>query len=90
MSLTCQAAPGGARALTVDTAQGATVTLREASTDTARTQDIGPVTTDLPNNGMLAVAFPSGATLLVSSRWKVNDPDPAQNSCFVAAQALVP
>jgi len=90
VSLTCQAAPGGARALTVDTAQGATVTLREASTDTARTQDIGPVTTDLPNNGMLAVAFPSGATLLVSSRWKVNDPDPAQNSCFVAAQALVP
>jgi len=90
VSLTCQAAPNGVRALTIDTAQGATVTLREASTDTARSQEIGPVSADLPNNGMLAVAFPTGATMLVSSRWKVNDPDPAQNSCFVAAQAIVP
>ncbi len=90
VSLTCQAAVNGARSLTVDTEQGATVTLREASTDSARGQALGPVSADLPNNGMLAVAFPSGARLLVSSRWKVNDPDPAQNSCFVAAQAIVP
>ncbi|MCW3005700.1 MAG: hypothetical protein JWP17_326, partial [Solirubrobacterales bacterium] len=53
-------------------------------------QPIGPVTANLPNNGQLFVTFPSGATILVSSRWKVNDPDLTQDFCFIAAQAIVP
>jgi methionine-rich copper-binding protein CopC len=90
LTLTCAANVNGSRTLTVDSAQGATITTREGSVDTASPQAIGPVTANLPNNGQVAITFPSGATLLASSRWKVNDPDPAQNSCFVAAQAIVP
>jgi hypothetical protein len=50
---------------------------------------MGPVAADLPNNGMLFVTLGDGTRLIVSSRWKVNDLDPTQNSCFVAAQAVV-
>jgi hypothetical protein len=31
---------------------------------------------------------PAPATLTVSSQWKLNDPDPGQNHCYVAGQAL--
>lgn len=90
LSLACQPGPLGARSLTVDTAQGATVVTREGSDDFARPQDVGPVTAALPNNGMVTIRFAGGATLLASSRWKVNDPDPAQNFCAIAAQAVTP
>jgi hypothetical protein len=90
LTLNCAANVNGSRTLTVDSVQGATITTREASTDTSAPQSIGPVTANLPNNGQVAITFPSGATILVSSRWKVNDPDPTQNSCFVAAQAVIP
>jgi hypothetical protein len=89
VTVTCSAAPLGARSVTVDAPQGGTVTTREGSDDTARPQDMGPVAADLPNNGMLFVTLADGTRLVVSSRWKVNDPDPTQNSCFVAAQAIV-
>lgn len=88
VGVSCSAARLGARSLTIDTPQGGTVTTREASDDTARPQEMGPVSADLPNNGMLFVTLNDGTRLIVSSRWKVNDPDPAQNSCFVAAQAI--
>jgi hypothetical protein len=90
LALACQPGPLGARTLTVDTPQGATVTTREGSDDFARPQEVGPVSAALPNNGMVAIRFAGGATLLASSRWKVNDPDPAQNFCMVAAQSVTP
>lgn len=89
VNISCSAALLGARSLTVDSAQGGTVTTREGSDDAARPQQVGPVAGDLPNNGMLFVTLADGTRLIVSSRWKVNDPDPTQNSCFVAAQAVV-
>lgn len=89
VSISCSAALLGARSLAIDAPQGGTVTTREGSDDRARPQEVGPVSGDLPNNGMLFVTLADGTRLVVSSRWKVNDPDPAQNSCFVAAQAVV-
>lgn len=59
-----------------------------------------PVSLPLPPNGMVSgvisvepVAGDGGqlaspATLLLSSEWKNNDPSPASNYCYVAAQAL--
>jgi hypothetical protein len=90
LTLNCAANGNGSRTLTVDSAQGATIVSRESSTDVSAPQPIGPVTANLPNNGQLFVTFPSGATILVSSRWKVNDPDLTQDFCFIAAQAIVP
>jgi len=90
LRVTCRPGPKAVRALTIDTPQGADVTTREGSDDAMRPQPIGPVSAALPNNGMLAVKLAGGATVLASSRWKVNDPDPAQNFCFVAAQVVVP
>jgi len=89
VNIACSAAPLGPRAISIDVPFGGTVTTREGSDDTARPQDMGPVNADLPNNGMLFVTLADGTRLILSSRWKVNDPDPAQNSCFVAAQAIV-
>lgn len=88
VNVTCSAAPLGLRSLSIDTPQGGSVTTRQGSEDTARPQELGPVAADLPNNGMLFVTLADGTRLIVSSRWKVNDPDPTQNSCFVAAQAI--
>ncbi|WP_259316033.1 hypothetical protein [Capillimicrobium parvum] len=90
LAIACRPGPLGTRALTVDTAQGATVTTREGSDDFGRPQDVGPVSANLPNNGMIAIRFSGGATLLASSRWKVNDPDQTQNFCAIAAQAVAP
>jgi hypothetical protein len=54
----------------------------------------------LPPNGMLMATFsvqpvsgdggpgPAPATLTVSSEYKVNDPDPTQNYCFIAGQVI--
>jgi hypothetical protein len=89
VNLACSGSLLGPRAISIDSPQGGTVTTREGSEDTARPQEIGPVGADLPNNGMLFVTLGDGTRLIVSSRWKVNDLDPTQNSCFVAAQAVV-
>jgi hypothetical protein len=43
----------------------------------------------LPNNGMLKFGLFDGASMLVSSRWKVNDPRASENFCRVAAQVVV-
>ena len=49
-------------------------------------QDVGPYTQRLPNNGMLTAKLGDSRTLIASSRYKVNDPDGSQNFCHVAAQ----
>lgn len=90
MTVVCEPGTDGTRTLRVDTPQGATVTTRESSEDPSAPQEIGPVTAQLPNNGQLAWRFADGSTLIASSRWKVNDPDPAENSCAVATQVVTP
>lgn len=90
MTLTCQPGFDGERSIVIDTEEGATITTREGSDSETVPQQIGPVLTDLPNNGMVFVAFDDGRQVVLSSRWKVNDPDGAQNSCAVAAQATTP
>ena len=90
MTLTCQATPDGTRTLTIDPAtQGATVFDREGGDDRRTDTDHGPLVVPLPNNGQLKIGLYDGASVLVSSRWKVNDPLPDQNSCRVAAQLVV-
>lgn len=87
---TCAAGPAGTRWVTITGPGGATVTTRQGSDETNVPIGTGPVAVPLPNNGMLSFAFPGGGTLLMSSRWKVNDPNPAANYCFIAAQAVQP
>ncbi|WP_210494672.1 hypothetical protein [Patulibacter sp. SYSU D01012] len=84
LDLVCQAGPTGQRTVTLQ-APGGTVVTREASTDAAVPYGAGPLVAQLPNNGQLELRTPAGASVLISSRWKVNDPDPVQNSCAVAA-----
>ena len=90
VALRCEATPSGNRTLTIDTPAGATVTTREGSDDSAVPQTVGPVAVQLPNNGMVSIAFEGGQTLMASSRWKANDPDGSQNFCLIAAQVLQP
>jgi hypothetical protein len=88
LSVVCQAGPSGTRQLTLQTAAGATITTRQAAEDVAVPQAAGPIVAELPNNGQVQIAVNGGGTVLVSSRWKVNDPDGAANSCAVSAQAI--
>jgi len=90
VALRCEAGTTGNRTLTIDTAQGATITTREGSDDPAVPQPGGPVVAQLPNNGMVSIRFDGGQTMLVSSRWKANDPDGSQNFCLVAGQVIQP
>ncbi len=39
---------------------------------------------------MIRFAFPDGGSLLLTSRWKANDPHPERNFCYIAAQAIEP
>jgi hypothetical protein len=87
---TCAAGPDGVRWVTITGPGGAAVTTRQGSDETTTQITTGPVAVPLPNNGMLRFAFPGGGSLVMSSRWKVNDPEPASNFCFVAAQAVQP
>jgi hypothetical protein len=87
--LICQATPSGARTVYLERAGTSTVTTREGSVDTA-VPYAGPVLTSLPNNGQIQIDTDTGARVLISSRWKVNDPDPAQNSCAISAQSVTP
>jgi len=88
VTLTCK--PGQPRRLTVDSPRGATIVTREGSEDGSLHEPNGPAVTALPNNGMILVEIEGGERILVASRWKLNDPDPAQNWCAIAAQVLSP
>jgi hypothetical protein len=88
LTVTCQAGVDGQRTAVLETGAGGTVITRESTWDGAVPQAVGPIVVRLPNNGQVQVDVAGGAKLLISSRWKANDPDPAQNSCAVAAQAV--
>ena len=90
VDVTCQPGSDGVRWVTITGPDGATITKREGSDETVTTTTVGPVAMPLPTNGMLKFDFGSGRTLLLSSRWKADDPDPSQNFCFIAGQAIVP
>lgn len=88
VTVTCEPAGNGSPRLSVETTGGGTVTTREGSEDRAVSQPAGPIGAKLPNNGMVAVAVDGGPRILIASRWKLNDPDPSQNWCAIAAQVF--
>jgi hypothetical protein len=88
VSVRCQ--PGEPRQLRVESPAGAKIVTREASEDSSITLGAGPVIANLPNNGMVVVEMSGGQRILIASRWKLNDPNPSQNYCAVAAQVLSP
>ncbi len=88
VSVRCQ--PGEPRQLRIGSPAGARIITREGSEDFGLTVGAGPVIAALPNNGMVVVEMSSGQRLLVASRWKLNDPNPSQNYCAIAAQVLSP
>lgn len=90
VSAVCEAGPTGVRRLTIDSPTGGKIITREGSEDFAVNQKSGPVAVRLPGNGMLFVQLNSGERILVSSRWKTNDPDPDQNWCVVSGQIYTP
>lgn len=90
LTVVCQAGVDGQRTATLETASGGTVITRESTWDGSVPQAVGPIVVRLPNNGQVQVDVNDGARVLISSRWKANDPDPTQNSCAVAAQGLAP
>lgn len=86
----CQAGPNGYRRLIVDSAVGGSVYTREGSEDFKVNQGTGPLVMRLPNNGMLFIQLDNGDRILVSSRWKVNDPVASNNWCVTSAQIYSP
>jgi len=90
VALTCERGPEGQRSLVVDPAErGGAVTTRQGSDEATVETDRGPLVAPLPNNGQVEIGLFGGATVLVSSRFKVNDPKPGENSCRVAVQVVV-
>ena len=84
----CQAA-GGIRRFTLFPQAGVgpvTFTAYEGSDVTTSAQSQGPYRYELPNNGLVTadVDGDDRTDLFLSSRWKANDPDPAQNFCHLA------
>jgi hypothetical protein len=60
------------------------LTTHEGSDTTRRTIGNTPYFVPVPNNGLVEVVASGGGPplrLVLSSRWKVNDPDPAANFC---------
>ena len=86
----CQPGANGYRRLIVDSAIGGAVYTREGSDDNKVSQGVGPLVMRLPNNGMLFVQMDNGDRMIVSSRWKVNDPVAGNNWCVVSAQIYSP
>ncbi len=86
----CQPGANGYRRLIVDSAVGGAVYTREGSEDNKVTQEVGPLVMRLPNNGMLFIQLDNGDRIIVSSRWKVNDPVAGNNWCVVSAQVYSP
>jgi hypothetical protein len=96
-TLTITPASGAAQTvLDTDTAQGAG-TAGATSFASASSQG-APITVPVPNNGMIFAtvsvqpilgdggAGPAPASMTLSSEWKMNDPNPANNFCYMAAQ----
>ncbi len=88
VSIRCE--PGEPRQIRVESSAGAKITTREASEDSSITEGAGPVVANLPNNGMVVLELTSGQRIIVASRWKLNDPNPANNSCSIAGQVSSP
>jgi hypothetical protein len=87
---TCGAGLDGVRWVTITGPESGTLTQREGSE--VRTTDFteGPIAVPIPNNALMTFTFPGGGRLIMSTRHKVNDPNLANNFCFVAGQAFVP
>jgi hypothetical protein len=88
--LRCDARPEGSRQLVVEpdaALPGLALTTYEGSDRSDRMLGNTPYTLPLPNSGLVEATTPTGGPLrlLVASRWKVNDPDPAQNFCRLSA-----
>jgi len=90
VKLVCEAGPTGVRHVEIDNPGGGRVDTREGSNVESVAFEQGPITTSLPNNGMLFLQLNSGERVMVSSRWKANDPAPERNWCVVAAQIYSP
>jgi hypothetical protein len=90
VTATCQAGPTGDRKLLIDSTVGGTVVTREGSDEVSTPFEVGRIEARLPNNGMLFLQLNSGERILVSSRWKANDPAPEKNWCVVSAQIYKP
>jgi hypothetical protein len=87
--LRCDAGPQGVRQLVVEpdvALPGLMLTTYEGSDRSDRMLADAPYVLALPNNGLVEATTTAGPPLrlLVASRWKVNDPDPAENSCRLA------
>ena len=93
--LRCDPRPEGLRRLVVepDVAVSGLELLTYEGSDTSRRAIINtPYVVPVPNNGLVELAASSGARplrLVLSSRWKVNDPDPAANFCRLSGLAVV-
>jgi len=86
----CQPGANGYRRLIVDSAIGGAIYTREGSEDNKVALAAGPLVMRLPNNGMLFVQMDNGDRIIVSSRWKVNDPVAGNNWCVTSAQVYSP
>ncbi len=92
--LRCDPRPEGSRQLVVEPDRalaGLDVVGHEGSDTSRRTVANTPYVVPVPNNGLLEIGQ-SGAgpplRLVLSSRWKVNDPDPAANFCRLSGIAV--
>jgi hypothetical protein len=90
IDVTCDRYDSGIHYVTITGPDGATIIDRQGSVETTTTVTTGPVYSPLPNNGMLKFDFGGGRTLLLTSRYKINDPDGTQNFCHIAGQAISP
>jgi hypothetical protein len=90
------ASAGPVTVLDTDTAQGAGT--QGATSFVSTTSQGAPITVAVPNNGMIFATIslqpssgaggpgPAPASMTLSSEWKLNDPNPVNNFCFIAAQ----
>jgi hypothetical protein len=78
------------RRLTINSPIGGRVDTREGSDVESVVFEQGPITAGLPNNGMLFVQLNSGEHIMVTSRWKANDPAPEKNWAVIAPQVYSP
>jgi hypothetical protein len=91
--LRCDPGGTGKRALILDpeaTLPGLVLTTYQGSDRSDRVIGDVPYVLPLPNNGLVEAVAASGSPLrlIVSSRWKINDPDPTLNSCRVSGLAV--
>ena len=90
--LRCDPRPDGVRRLEVEPQAppaGLVVSTFEGSERSDRAVGAAPYVVELPNNGLVEAVTPAGTRIVLASRWKVNDPDPAQNFCRLTGVAVV-